>query len=186
MIRAVEAVKERLMRATGALNRAGVPYAVVGGNAVASWVSRVDPAAIRNTRDVDIVLRRSDLDRATMALVAAGFVRHEVSGVEMFLDGPDASPRDAVHIIFAGELVKEGELAPTPDVSDSQESSGFRLMNLEPLVLMKLTSYRLKDRVHLQDLISIGLIDNSWLMRFPAELATRLKQLIDDPTTYDI
>jgi hypothetical protein len=40
MIRAVEKVRERLRRAVAALEAAGVPYAVAGGNAVAAWVSR--------------------------------------------------------------------------------------------------------------------------------------------------
>src|SRR5207247_1855581 len=65
MIHAVEKVRERLQRATSALERAGIPHAVAGGNAVAAWVSRVDESAVRNTQDVDILLRRSDLDRAT-------------------------------------------------------------------------------------------------------------------------
>src|SRR5438270_5211940 len=75
MIGAVEKVKERLLRAANALDRAGVPYAVVGGNAVAAWVSRVDEAAVRNTRDVDLLLRRADLDAAEAALAPAGFIR---------------------------------------------------------------------------------------------------------------
>ena len=54
MERAVEKVRQRLLRAASALEQAGVPYAVVGGNAVAAWVSRVDEAAVRNTQDVDI------------------------------------------------------------------------------------------------------------------------------------
>src|SRR5438067_424270 len=41
MERAVAKVRERLLRATAALNQAGVPYAVVGGNAVASWVATI-------------------------------------------------------------------------------------------------------------------------------------------------
>ena len=45
MIQAVEAVRERALRATAALAAAGVPYAVIGGNAVAAWVARVDRAA---------------------------------------------------------------------------------------------------------------------------------------------
>ncbi len=36
MVRAVEKVRERLLRATGALDAAGLPYAVIGGNAVAA------------------------------------------------------------------------------------------------------------------------------------------------------
>lgn len=49
MVRAVEKVCERLLRATGALEKAGIPYAVIGGNAVAARVSRVDESAVRNT-----------------------------------------------------------------------------------------------------------------------------------------
>src|ERR1700742_2308208 len=97
MIRAVERVRERLSRAAAALDAAGVPYAVVGGNAVAAWVATVDPGAVRNTQDVDILLRRSDLDAAERALATAGFVRRHVAGIDLFLDGPDARPRDAVH-----------------------------------------------------------------------------------------
>ena len=65
---AAEKVKERLKRSTAALERAGVPYAVAGGNAVAEWVGRVDEDAVRNTRDVDILIRRADLPAAKAAL----------------------------------------------------------------------------------------------------------------------
>src|SRR5437763_12218074 len=90
MVRAVEKVKERLMRATAALEKAGIPYAVVGGHAVAAWVSRVDEAAVRNTQDVDILLRRSDLDAAEKALAPAGFIRRHVKSIDMCLDGSAA------------------------------------------------------------------------------------------------
>src|SRR5713101_7414288 len=85
MIRAVEKVRERLLRATSALQDAGVPYAVVGGNAVAAWVSRVDEAAVRNTQDVDVLIRRTDLEAAKAALAAAGFVFRHVKSIDMFL-----------------------------------------------------------------------------------------------------
>lgn len=49
MVRAVEKVRDRLLRAAKALGDAGAPYAVAGGNAVAAWVSRIDEAAVRNT-----------------------------------------------------------------------------------------------------------------------------------------
>ena len=54
-------------------------------------------------------------------------------------------------------------------------------MTLEALVRMKLTAYRDKDRTHLRDLIDVGLIDRSWCGRLPAELATRLQSLLDNP-----
>jgi hypothetical protein len=61
---AAEAVKDRMRQAAKALEAGGVPYAVVGGNAVAEWVGSVDEAAVRTTRDVDILIRRGDFDRA--------------------------------------------------------------------------------------------------------------------------
>src|SRR5438876_9948580 len=106
MVTAVEKVRDRLRRAAAALEQAQIAYAVIGGNAVAAWVSEVDEAAVRNTRDVDILLRRADLDHAKEALAGAGFVFRHSSGIDMFLDGPVAKERDAVHIIFAGEKVR--------------------------------------------------------------------------------
>ncbi|MBY0262765.1 MAG: hypothetical protein K2Q20_10500, partial [Phycisphaerales bacterium] len=106
---AVEKVRQRLLRSTAALGRASVPYAVVGGNAVALWVSRADEAAVRNTQDVDILIRRGDLDAARAALEAAGFVYRHIAGMDVFLDGPDAKPRDGVHMVFAGEKVRAHE-----------------------------------------------------------------------------
>jgi hypothetical protein len=181
MIRAVEAVRRRLLRAAAALESAGIPYAVVGGNAVAAWVSRVDEAAVRNTRDVDLLLRRSDLASAIRALEASGFVHRRAAGVEMFLDGPNAKARDSVHILLAGEKVRPAYFLPAPDVTEAEEADGFRLVTLEALVRMKLTSFRDRDRVHLRDLLDVGLIDGGWCGRLPEELATRLRRLIDDP-----
>lgn len=181
MIRAVERVRERLMRATAALERHAIPYAVVGGNAVASWVSRVDEAAVRNTQDVDIVLRRHDLDAAKVALAEVGFIYRHSASIDMFLDGPDAKARDAVHIVFSGVKVRAEYALPVPDVAESELSGGFRVLSLEALVRMKLTSFRDKDRTHLRDFLDVGLIDESWKSRFPDELASRLQILIDTP-----
>ena len=181
MSNAVEKVRQRLLRAARALEEARVPYAVAGGNAVAAWVSRVDEAAVRNTQDVDIVLRRANLGAARQALEQAGFVYRHVANVDMFLDGPDAKARDAVHIVFAAEKVRPDYVAPAPDVSESEETETFRLLSLDALVRMKLTSFRDKDRVHLRDLMEVGLVDESWLERVPAALRPRLQELLDNP-----
>jgi hypothetical protein len=181
MIRAVEKVRERLERATAALKRAGIPYAVVGGHAVAAWVSRVDEAAVRNTQDVDILLRREDLPAASEALASVGFVRRHAAGIEMFLDGPEAKARDSVHVVFAAEKVRPEYPEPAPDVEQSEPTAAFRVLALEPLVRMKLNSFRDKDRMHLRDLIDVGLVDRDWLERLPPELASRLRQLLDTP-----
>lgn len=181
MVRAVERVRERLLRATTALEAAGVKYAVAGGNAVAAWVATVDAAAVRNTQDVDILLRREDLETAARALAAAGFIHRHVAGIEAFLDGPDARFRDAVHVVLAGEKVRPDYSSPAPDVNESEKTGQFRLLLLESLVRMKLTSFRRKDQVHLQDMLEVGLIDETWVAKLPAELGARLQHLIETP-----
>lgn len=181
MVSAVEKVKERLLRAAAALENASVLYAVAGGNAVAAWVTRVDEAAVRNTQDVDILLRREDLPAAVKALEGAGFVFRHVAGMDVFLDGPNAKVRDAVHLVFAGERVRPHEAAVNPDVGQSEEGDNYRVLSLEALVQIKLTAFRIKDKMHLIDLLDVGLIDQTWTARYPPELAERLQSLIDDP-----
>jgi hypothetical protein len=181
MTNAVEKVRERLTRAAAALENAGVSYAVIGGNAVAAWVSRVDEAAVRNTRYVDILLRREDLPAAVAALASRGFVHRHAAGVDRFLDGPTGKARDAVHVVFAGERVRPEYPLPAPDVSKSEQVASFRLLLLEELVVMKLTSFRDKDRVHLRDLADVGLLDSSWLQRLSSDLAPRLRAILESP-----
>ena len=99
----------------------------------------------------------------------------------MFLDGPGAKARDAVHIIFAGEKIRAEYAEPAPGVENPFIDKDVRVLPLESLVIMKLTSFRDKDRTHIRDLIGVGLIDASWCAKLPPELAARLKHLLDTP-----
>jgi hypothetical protein len=181
MVLAVEKVRDRLLRSTAALEAAGVPYAVIGGNAVAAWVSTVDPGAARNTVDVDIMVNRADLPAVKSALEGAGFHHYELMDVHMFLDGPNGRPSDAVHLLFAGEKVKQSYSTAAPTLAATNAHESHQLLALEPLVVMKLTSFRRKDQVHILDMIKVGIVDETWLSRLPAELAARLQELLNDP-----
>ncbi len=181
MERAVTNVRERLLRATAALNRTSVPYAVVGGNAVASWVATIDEGAVRTTRDIDLLVRRDDLPTVTVALEQAGFVRDQLLDVIMFRDGADGKPSEAVHLLFAGEKVRSDHFLTAPEIETVSDPANFPVIALESLVVMKLMSNRRKDQVHVQDMIDVGLIDSSWLRKLPPELADRLKHILDTP-----
>ena len=178
---ASENVKERLRRATSALDEAGVPYAVVGGNAVSEWVSRVDPGAARYTKDVDILLNRGDFDDFRIALEGAGFEYHHVYGVDCFIDGPKGRPSEGVHLLFAGEKLKPSDLQELPLLEESERGNEFQVVSLEGITRMKLMAWRDRDRTHLRDLIGVGLLNATWLPRFQPALAARLQQLLDDP-----
>lgn len=179
MITAVEDVRRRASRAAAALRKAGIPHVVIGGHAVAAWVARVDIEAIRNTKDVGVLLRRQDLARVVGALQSVGFVHQNVGGLDLFLDGPEGSVRSAVHVVFAGERTRPEHLLPAPDVTESEAGPDFPVPTLAALVRMKLTSFRLKDKVHLMDLLGVGLIDETWCERLPAGLGTRLREVIE-------
>jgi len=170
-----------------ALEGAGIEYAVVGGNAVAEWIARVDEDAVRNTRDVDILVQRSDFPAVKAALEAAGFHYHKLIDVDVFVDGPQGRPSGGVHLLFAGEKVQQQDFSTCPELSESEKAVGseigmrFQVVALEALVRMKLNSNRRKDQVHLEDMFGVGLIDASWPARFPPELAARLQHVLDTP-----
>ncbi len=178
---AAEKVRQRLERAAAALTAAGVPYAVAGGNAVAVHVARVDETMVRNTRDVDILIRRADFDAVQTALEARGFIYRHVAGIDVFLDGAGTKAGEGVHLLFAGERVRPGDPAPIPEVTESEDADRFRVISLVALVRTKLIAFRRKDQVHLQDMIAVGLLDGSWPAKLPQELGARLQSLLDDP-----
>ena len=178
---AAEKVKERLRRATRALDAAGVPYAVAGGNAVAEWVGRIDEDAVRNTRDVDILIRSPDFPAAKACLETVGFIYYELLDIDTFIDGPQGKPSGGIHLLYAGEIVRRGDDCHLPEIEESERAIEFQVATLEALVRMKLTAWRDKDRTHLRDMIGVGLLDATWPARLPVPLGDRLQRLLDDP-----
>ena len=179
MERAVEKVNERLRKTVRILEDAKVPYAVIGGHAVRAWVAQVDEAALRTTQDVDILVRPADLPALIDAMTSAGFHYRNTSGLDMFVEHPDASARDAVHVLLVGNVERGGE--PNPDIKPAARANDFQTVELESLVRMKLNAFRRKDQVHLLDMISLGMINASWLDRYPPDLRSRLEELLNDP-----
>ena len=181
MERAVERVTQRLRKTVEVLEASRINYAIVGGHAVRAWVAQVDEAAVRNTRDVDVLIRPSDLPGVITAMTDAGFHHRQTSGLDMFVETPDGAARDAVHIVLAGERVRPNDVEANPDVESFVVADGFRTLPFAALVRMKLNSFRVKHRVHILDMISLGMIDETWLDNLPQNLANRLKELLDDP-----
>lgn len=179
-IMAVDKVARRLKRIVAALEKAEVPYALVGGQAVALWVASKDPAAVRITKDVDVLLAREHLAVAKAAARKARFDYFEVLGVSMFLDRKDPNPRHGVHLLWAGEKVRPENLLPAPSIHDRVEiEEGRQVVSLEGLVMMKLQANRDQDRMHLHDMIEVGLIDRKLVAKLPQPLARQLEALIE-------
>jgi hypothetical protein len=178
---AMDDVAERMKRICASLAEHGVPFALVGGQAVVLWVSTRDPAAVRTTKDVDILLDRGDLPRARAAALTADMDYFEMLGVGMFLERSNPNPRLAVHLVWAGEKVRPEYELPSPPIDERQElSPGLPVVSLAGLVQMKLLSYRDRDRVHLTDMIEVGLVGREMLEGLTPELKRRLEGLLSE------
>ena len=173
----VENLFGTMRRLHEALSAAAIPYEVVGGMAVFTHIERVDPELARLTRDVDVSVRRSDLDRIREAVAPYGLVYRRVAGVEMLVDKIEPKAHMAVHLLMAGERVRPDSVAPTPELGTGEMIMGARITSIDNLLTMKLTSFRLKDRVHIQDLDGAGLITKSMEDALPPLLRERLAQV---------
>jgi hypothetical protein len=155
----VDRLKDIAARLAEALGQANIPYRVIGGFAVFIYVDRIDPLKARLTADLDVVVNRGDLDRIAAAAEKFGFKFRHAAGIDMLVDAEAPRARSAVHMIFAREKVRPDYVEPVPDFSEpTQTEEGVLLAPLADLVRMKLTSFRMKDRVHVQDMDSVGLI----------------------------
>ncbi len=139
-----------------ALEEAGISGRVIGGLAIYLHVDQRDPLAARLTRDVDVAIERRDLDKIRAAVKPHGFEYRHAAGVDMFLTA-DGKARSAVHTVFIGEKVRPEYVEPVPG-SIPDRTRGILIAPVSDLVRMKLTSFRLKDKVHIQDMDGVGLI----------------------------
>ncbi len=100
--------------------------------------------------------------------------------MDIFLESAGGKVRDAVHVVFAGEKVRPDSIEANADVSASEATGEFQLIALDALVRMKLGAFRDKDRVHLRDLVDVGLVDSPWLDRLAEPLRSRLQTILED------
>lgn len=172
---------ERRDRAIAALKAARIPHAVVGGNAVFLYISAVHAGSAMTTNDVDLLVRRSDLPAIVSAMGEAGFDHKHKAGIDFFVE-PGSIFRDGVRLLLAGEKVNKDYVAANPDVEESVRwEDGNSVIALPALVRMKLTSHRLKDQVHLREMIYLGLIGPELLPGLPPPLAERFQLMLDTP-----
>jgi len=155
----VEQLFDVLNRVGAAFRQARIEYRVIGGVAAFIHVSEKDPIAARMTRDVDIAIDRRSLDAIIAAVRPFGFEYRHVAGVDMLVDAAQPKARSAVHLVFVREKVRPDYPEPVPDFSTPVETKeGVLVAPVADLVRMKLTSFREKDRVHVRDMDSVGLI----------------------------
>ncbi len=174
----IDQLVEVAARLKSALEGANIDYRVVGGLAVFLHVRELDPLAARSTRDVDVAVHRNDLERIRAAAAGSGFELRHAAGVDVLVDRESPSARSAVHFVFLSEKVQPDYLEPIPAMREAvRTSDGLLIGTVADLVKMKLTSFRLKDQVHIQDMDGVGLITDEVAQALTPELRERLEQV---------
>jgi hypothetical protein len=135
----------------------GLDYRVVGGLAVYLYVEEAEPNAGRLTKDIDIVVRREDLEQIVKAVEPFGLQYRQVAGLDMLVQTGEPSFRRAVRLVFAGEKVRQEYREPAPELGPCRTIQQIRIIPLADLIRMKLTSFRAKDEAHINDLDEAGL-----------------------------
>ena len=174
---AVEKIFDVTKRFASALEAAAIPCRVVGGLAVFVHVDARDQMAARLTKNVDVSIDRKTLDAIRAVLEPNGFTFRHAAGVDMFVDANNPNASAAVHLLFASERVRSDDVEVVPHSLPERSPRGFLIAPVVDLVHMKLTSYRLKDQVHIQDLDHAGLITPEIEKTLSAPLLARLKEV---------
>lgn len=173
----MEQIIDVAARFTSLLEKAGIPVRVVGGLATYLHVDQIDPPSARLTRDVDVAIDRDKLEAIRAAVEPHGFRYRHAAGVDMFLVAENPNARSGVHLVFVGEKVRPEYLEPVPGSAPVRAKKGILIAPVADLVRMKLTSFRLKDKVHIQDLDGVGLITPEIEKNLSGPLRERLAEV---------
>jgi len=156
-----------LRRLTERLDAEGIPYALLGGLALA------EHGYPRLTEDIHLLLTPSGLERFRRRLVGRGY-RPAFQGARKTFRDTETGVR--IEIVTTGEYPGDGLPKPVafPDPTAegvAEEREGIRVVTLEKLIELKLASgmsasHRLRDLADVQDLIT--------RLKLPLALANRL------------
>jgi hypothetical protein len=156
-----------------------IPYEIIGGMAVAMQIERVDRDQVMLTRDVDLMIDRSDFERVKDVAPRHSFHYRHAAGLDMLLHGDEKKAIRGVHLLFSDEKVRPDQ-TPNPSLAPEQITIYGKEVSVIPvldLVRMKLNSYRDKDRVHVRAMDAVGLITAEVERALPADLHSRLQHI---------
>ena len=163
---------------TRALQNAGVAFEVIGGVAVNAHILPLGRSRSFVTRDIDILLNRQDLEKASIAAEPLGYqMKKMMGGYTLIKAGQDLG--EAIHVIFVGEKSKSTQPSPHPALNPEMKSLfgiTIPVAPLQDLLHMKLNSFRRKDITHIEIMNETGLITPALEQTLPPLLQERLKQ----------
>ena len=168
---------DELDRIVKILSQAKLPFQLIGGMAVnAHLLASQQRSRTFVTKDIDLLVQRSDLPAIVQAAEAAGYSARKIMGGFMLI-WPGQQPAEAVRLIFVGERSKSTNPLPHPSLNaQTMQVFGVEVpvAALVDLVRMKLNSSRAKDLVHLETLDACGMITPAIEQQLPSVLRERL------------
>jgi hypothetical protein len=180
MFAAAEFVRDRQARIIQRLRDGAFQFALSGSNATFIWIGSVDESAVRQYRNVELIIDRKDDTQVANDLTNLGLAADIRSDRIVFWHPSIQRERCADMALFAGELLFDRKCV-VPALTHIEWISNDPVISLEPLVTFQLSRWLLDDQVDLRDMIEVGLIDANWLPRLPSDLAPRLQELLDNP-----
>ena len=105
-----------LHKSTDTFNTQHIPHELIGGLAVLIYVEEANSEHTSLTRDIDLMVNRSDLERIKKTAGKDGFRFTDAAGVNMLIYGPTESAPNAVHLVFSGEKVRPTQATPNPPI----------------------------------------------------------------------
>jgi len=161
-----------------ALRIAGVNFEIIGGVAVNAHIFLKHRSRSFVTRDIDVLIHRSDLQRAATAAEPLGYQAKKMMGGYTLIRGGHQLA-ESVHLFFVGEKSKSTQPIPHPDLHPEEKDFlgiAVPVAPLRDLLQMKLSSFRPKDLVHLEILDEAGLITPALEGELPPQLRERLQE----------
>ncbi len=168
---------EDLQKVLSLFEEAKVPFELIGGLAVnAHLMAAQERSRSFLTRDIDLLVKRSDLDQI---VETAKRLRYEakrmIGGYALIAPGQDLA--ESIHMLFVGEKPKSTYPAINPDLNPVIKGLFGLQIPVAPvrdIVILKLNSLRIKDLLHIQVLDSVGLITPDIEASLPEVLRQRL------------
>jgi len=161
-----------------ALQHAGVHFEVVSGVAVNAHIMALHRSRSFVTRDIDLLVRRSDLQRIAEAAESLGYHAKKMMGGYTLIR-PEQDLAEAIHLIFVDEKSKSTQLSPHPALHpEDKHLFGITIpvAPLKDLLQMKLNSLRPKDLIHIETLDEAGLVTPAIERGLSPALQERLRE----------
>lgn len=165
-----------LQNLTRRLEEEKIPYALVGGLALAAH------GFVRMTQDVDLLMTREGLETFKEKFLGRGYVLAFSGAQKTFRD---TTTQVQIEILITGDYPGDGKPKPIafPDPSVTfTERGGMRVIPMEKLIELKLASgmsapHRLRDLADVQDLIATLKLPRDFAENLDASVREKFREL---------